>query len=234
MTANLPSLAEVSAPCLSSSSCTREAEDALLAALAELRRVPQPCSDAVALARVARWAVTRRLRHAATVLLQSMLLATRIPVTQGVALLLEGLQLCVQTLHARAIANGTRADCPGAVRLCPSQRAAPPLLHGPLRPPARVWRMPDSAWQAAMTMSALWHTFEGRPMATSTGAAAKADAEDAQPGRAQVSTHAAQRAIFDADGPSCCISLLAGAPRPRSLARDSRGGGVRVEGHPGS
>ena len=121
MTANLPSLAEVSAPCLSRSSCTREAEDALLAALAELRRVPQPCSDAVALARVARWAVTRRLRHAATVLLQSMLLATRIPVTQGVALLLEGLQLCVQTLHARAIANGTRADCPGAVRLCPSQ-----------------------------------------------------------------------------------------------------------------
>ena len=90
-------------------------------ALAELRRVPQPCSDAVALARVARWAVTRRLRHAATVLLQSMLLATRIPVTQGIALLLEGLQLCVQTLHARAIANGTRADCPGAVRLCPSQ-----------------------------------------------------------------------------------------------------------------
>ena len=42
-----------------------------------------------------------------------------------------------------------------------------------------------------MTMSALWHTFEGRPMATSTGAAAKADAEDAQPGLAQVSTHAA-------------------------------------------
>jgi len=85
-----------------------------------------------------------------------------------------------------------------------------------------------------MTMSALWHTFEGRPMATSTGAAAKADAEDAQPGLAQVSTHAAQRAFFDADGPSCCISLLAGAPRPRSLARDRRGGEVRVEGHPGS
>lgn len=233
MTANLPSLAEVSAPCLSSSSCTREAEDALLAALAELRRVPQPCSDAVALARVARWAVTRRLRHAATVLLQSMLLATRIPVTQGVALLLEGLQLCVQTLHARAIANGTRADCPGAVRLCPSQGQYLPSCMARCAH-LHVCGVPDSAWQAAMTMSALWHTFEGRPMATSTGAAAKADAEDAQPGLAQVSTHAAQRAFFDADGPSCCISLLAGAPRPRSLAWDRRGGEVRVEGHPGS
>jgi hypothetical protein len=135
MTTDLPSLAEVLAPCLSSSSCTQEAEDALLAALAELRRVPQPCSDAVAVARVARWAVTRRLRRTATVLLQSMLLATRIPVTQGVALLLEGLQLCVQTLHARAIANGTQADCPGAVRLRPS-REQHCLLRGPAAPVA--------------------------------------------------------------------------------------------------
>ena len=134
MTPDLPSLAEVSAPCLASSSCTREAEDALLDALAELRRVPQPCSDAVAVARVARWAVTRRLRHTATVLLQSMLLATRIPVTQGVALLLEGLQLCVQTLHARAIANGTQADCPGAFRLRPSREQHLPLAW-PAAPP---------------------------------------------------------------------------------------------------
>lgn len=237
MTTDLPSLAEVSAPCLSSSGCTREAEDALLAALAELRRVPQPCSDAVAVARVARWAVTRRLRHAATVLLQSMLLAARIPVTQGVALLLEGLQLCVQTLHARAIANGTQADCPGAVRLYPAREQHLPLAWpghaAPLHPPARVWRLPDSAWQAAMTMSALWHTFQGRPMATTTGAVTKADAEDAQLGLAQVSTHAAQIAFFDADGPSCCISLLAGALRLRSLARGRGGGAVRVEGHPG-
>ena len=70
-------------------------------------------------------------------------------------------------------------------------------------------------------------------MATTTGAVAKADAEDAQLGLAQVSTHAAQRAFFDADGPSCCISLLAGASRLRSLARGRRGGAVRVQGHPG-
>ena len=115
----LPSLAEASAPCLSSSGCTHEAEEALLAALTELRRLPQPCpaTAAATVARVARWAVTRRLRHAATVLLQSLLLTARIPVAQGVTLLLEGLQLCVQTLHARAIANGTQADCPGADRL---------------------------------------------------------------------------------------------------------------------
>ena len=115
------SLAELSAPCISSSGCSCEAESTLLAALAKLHQLTQPCSDAVTVARVARWAVTRRLRHTATALLQSMLLAARIPVTQGVTLLLEGLQLCVQTLHARAIANGTQADCPGAGRLCLSR-----------------------------------------------------------------------------------------------------------------
>ena len=114
-----------------------------MAALVQLRRSPQSCSatHATATARIARWASTRRLRHAATALLQSTLLSARAPIAHGVTLLLEGLQLCVQTVHARAAASGTQADCP------------------------------DSAWQAAVMLSALWHTLHGRYMPMASPAA---------------------------------------------------------------
>ena len=50
-------------------------------------------------------------------------------------------------------------------------------------------------------------------MATAAVDVSRADVEDAKLGLAQVGTHVAQRAFFDADGPSCCISLLAGTSR---------------------
>lgn len=94
-----------------------------------------------------------------------------------------------------------------------ARRARPraPLRFGPCGS-CHVCSAPsaDSAWQAAMTLSALWHTFQGRYMPTAAGALS-ADAEDAE--LTQVGTLAAKHAFFDADGPSCCISLLAGGPR---------------------
>ena len=159
------SLARISRSC-----CTDAADVSVvaecLATLELLRKLPQPSgpADATTVARIARWGSTRPLRRAATLLLQSTLFCARssVTVSQGVTLLLEGLQLCVQTVHARAVGSGAPADSP------------------------------DSAWQAAMTLSALWHTFEGKVMPED-------EVAHSQPGEASLGSSGGPRGVCQLD-----------------------------------
>ena len=61
-------------------------------------------SDTTHLARLSRWATDRSLRHAAMLAMQGMLAVecTRSELAVGVGLLVEGLQLCVHSVHASA------------------------------------------------------------------------------------------------------------------------------------